>query len=592
MKKKSGFLGLFLICFLLVNSTYAKVGNTVIIGSNTIIGSSNPTNEWVKLTSTITAPTGTTRMRVLLSNDATCGSLGIFDDIYVTFSTVFDPRAGFPTPSVTGNSSVCQGTTTSLTGSTTTGAATWVSSNTDVATVSATGVVTGVSAGTATITYTVTEGNCTASATKAMTVNAQPSAPVTTFNNQFHGCKSVVPKAHTANSDPIFEWRDASGNILPSTMIDGGINSILSNPVTTSQTVYVFEQSANGCYSPATAVELIVYPLPAKNFTIEGTTFSCGTPITLTVNPPNTTANQAVEYWSNGSADGAFYGSGNSIVFSPTPPATSLSQSVFAFLRETHILPVNPITNQPDILKCYSENENISINIKPLPATPSVTNVTYCQNAIAAQLTAGTAGADLRWYTQATGSFPMCSQPPPPVDCPAPTPSTTEAGTTSYFVTQIVDGCESSPRAELTVIVNEPEPNPITCPENITVTAACDATTAVATWTAPTATASCGTEIPSLSSNYNSGDEFSVGTTVTYTATLGTDNRGYTATLGNETATCSFTVTVNAASVATPVLTACPENIIVLACGEQAVNMDCPNCNGVGYRNPLKNYWG
>ncbi|MDZ7880989.1 MAG: HYR domain-containing protein [Saprospiraceae bacterium] len=49
--------------------------------------------------------------------------------------------------------------------------------------------------------------------------------------------------------------------------------------------------------------------------------------------------------------------------------------------------------------------------------------------------------------------------------------------------------------------------------------------------------------------NYSSGAEFSVGTTEVI----------YTATLGTETKTCSFTVTVNAASVATPVLSACPE---------------------------------
>ncbi|MDZ7880994.1 MAG: HYR domain-containing protein [Saprospiraceae bacterium] len=65
-------------------------------------------------------------------------------------------------------------------------------------------------------------------------------------------------------------------------------------------------------------------------------------------------------------------------------------------------------------------------------------------------------------------------------------------------------------------------------------------------------------QTPSLSSNYSSGAEFSVGTTEVI----------YTAALGTETKTCSFTVTVNAASVATPILTACPENIIVTAaCG-------------------------
>ncbi|MDZ7880992.1 MAG: HYR domain-containing protein [Saprospiraceae bacterium] len=132
-------------------------------------------------------------------------------------------------------------------------------------------------------------------------------------------------------------------------------------------------------------------------------------------------------------------------------------------------------------------------------------------------------------------------------------------GTTEVIYTATL-GTETA-TCSFTVTVNAASvatPVLTACPANITVTAACGAMKAPATWTAPTATASCGTETPSLSSNYSSGAEFSVGTTtVTYTATLGT-----------ETKTCSFTVTVNAASIATPVLSACPANIIVTAaCG-------------------------
>ncbi|MDR3262603.1 MAG: Ig-like domain-containing protein, partial [Tannerella sp.] len=55
--------------------------------------------------------------------------------------------------SVKGASSVCNGCTTTLTG--TPAGGTWVSSNNAVATVSASGVVTGIAGGTVTITYTV-----------------------------------------------------------------------------------------------------------------------------------------------------------------------------------------------------------------------------------------------------------------------------------------------------------------------------------------------------------------------------------------------------------------------------------------------------
>jgi gliding motility-associated-like protein len=89
------------------------------------------------------------------------------------------------------------------------------------------------------------------------------------------------------------------------------------------------------------------------------------------------------------------------------------------------------------------------------------------------------------------------------------------------------------------------------CPTNITVNAggSCDA---IATWTAPTFTDNCtgGT----LTSTKSPGASFSKGNTVvTYTATDASGN----------TATCSFTVTVN--DKASPVITGCPSDIIMNA---------------------------
>ena len=71
------------------------------------------------------------------------------------------------------------------------------------------------------------------------------------------------------------------------------------------------------------------------------------------------------------------------------------------------------------------------------------------------------------------------------------------------------------------------------CPSNINLTTA--NTTAVATWITPTATDNC-TINPSISSNYTSGQSFILGnTTVIYTAKDSSNN----------TATCSFTVSVS-----------------------------------------------
>lgn len=92
---------------------------------------------------------------------------------------------------------------------------------------------------------------------------------------------------------------------------------------------------------------------------------------------------------------------------------------------------------------------NSNIDWGTCPSVPTVTSpITFTQNDIATALTA--TGTALKWYTQETGGTALAS---------APTPSTLSIGTTSYYVSQTVDGCESE-RAKIDVNViafqNEP----------------------------------------------------------------------------------------------------------------------------------------
>lgn len=80
------------------------------------------------------------------------------------------PTAG----TITGTATVCTGSTTTLSNSTTGGV--WSSGGTGVATVGSTGTVSGVSAGTAMISYMVTNSCGSAVATQVVTVSATPSA--------------------------------------------------------------------------------------------------------------------------------------------------------------------------------------------------------------------------------------------------------------------------------------------------------------------------------------------------------------------------------------------------------------------------------
>ncbi|MBP8157479.1 MAG: lamin tail domain-containing protein, partial [Flavobacterium sp.] len=99
---------------------------------------------------------------------------------------------------------------------------------------------------------------------------------------------------------------------------------------------------------------------------------------------------------------------------------------------------------------CTSTPIPLVVNPLPVVTAPNVVPVTYCQNSAAVPLTAtAVVGGTLNWYgTNATGGTASAT---------APTPVTTTLGTTTYYVSQTVSGCES-PRAAITVTVSNQTP--------------------------------------------------------------------------------------------------------------------------------------
>jgi subtilisin-like proprotein convertase family protein len=99
---------------------------------------------------------------------------------------------------------------------------------------------------------------------------------------------------------------------------------------------------------------------------------------------------------------------------------------------------------------CGSATSNtITLGVTSLPAAPSVTSpVTYCTGATTIALVA--TGTSLKWYTVSTGGTASST---------APTPSASSSGTTPYYVSQTVNGCEG-PRAQINVVVNQTPATP------------------------------------------------------------------------------------------------------------------------------------
>ncbi|MFN5887099.1 MAG: Ig-like domain-containing protein, partial [Flavobacteriales bacterium] len=119
-----------------------------------------------------------------------------------------------PNPTISGNSSLCSGATTLLSGSGTAAANNaWVSGTPANATVSNAGLVTGVNTGNTTITYTNSNG-CTA--TQVITINANPTANAGLDQNLCAGGNVTLTGNATAGAAPYtYAWDNGIQNNVP-----------------------------------------------------------------------------------------------------------------------------------------------------------------------------------------------------------------------------------------------------------------------------------------------------------------------------------------------------------------------------------------
>jgi gliding motility-associated-like protein len=161
-----------------------------------------------------------------------------------------------------------------------------------------------------------------------------------------------------------------------------------------------------------------------QQFSLSATTVCPGAQITATANVQYGVPPYNVN-WSLSSSGSPSIGNGLSI-------STSLSNvganTLYCFITDA----------------CGSTvNTSRTVTVTNPPTGPNVTTpVNYCIGANSIALTSP--GSGLKWYTVATGGTPLTS---------APIPSTSSAGTTSYWVTQTVSGCESQ-RSQIDVIVH------------------------------------------------------------------------------------------------------------------------------------------
>jgi len=218
--------------------------------------------------------------------------------------------------------------------------------------------------------------------------------------------------------------------------------------------------------------------------------------------------------------------------FSSTAGPLSISNPTDALQTGTYTVTIT------DVLSCVATPVTTVATVYEPPV------ITFCPGNVTQNNDAGLCTA-VTTYSVATAS----GVPTPVIYYSHPSGSAFPVGTTTVTVSA-VNYCDSV-TCTFDVIISDNElPVISNCPANISLNIDAGLCTAVATWTAPTATDNCA--IQTFTSSHNGGDAFPVGTTtVTYTAT---DIHG-------NVQTCSFTVTVTDNEL--PVISNCPTNISV-----------------------------
>lgn len=196
-------------------------------------------------------------------------------------------------------------------------------------------------------------------------------------------------------------------------------------------------EANNGCFTTTyTLNQIIVRKKPTANFTFSPSPACANSPVCFT--------NQTINGYSGNSCNTVTsfnwdFGDGTTST-AQTPPC------------HTYASPGNyTVTLSAANAACGSDAITKTVTVvAPSPPPVVVTPVVYCQGKTAAQLTA--TGTNLLWYTSATGGVGSPN---------APTPSTSTAGSTTYYVSQTLpNSCESA-RVPLVVTVNASPAAPV-----------------------------------------------------------------------------------------------------------------------------------
>ena len=318
-----------------------------------------------------------------------------------------------------------------------------------------------------------TAGGCTSNRTGVTTiVNVTPSAPTAAATQSF--CTSATISDLQVSGTSI-QWNDAA---------TGG-NLLTSSTAVTSGTTYYASSNNNGCASPRTAVTVTVYSatgsptgnanqtfcnsatvanltatgtaiqwydaatggnlLTSTTVLVSGTTYyatqtlnGCESPtrlaVAVTINVTATPTGNATQTFCNAGTINNLVATGTAAIrwFAAATGGTQLGGNT-ALVDGTTYYASQTIGTCASAVRLA-----VTVVITVTPAPTGSTTQTYCSGATVADLQA--TGSTINWFAGATGGTALAT-------------TTTLVNNTTYYATQTVNGCRSTPRLPVTVTV-------------------------------------------------------------------------------------------------------------------------------------------
>jgi hypothetical protein len=268
-------------------------------------------------------------------------------------------------------------------------------------------------------------GNSNTTVTSSFNDNIVPATPIVSASTVTTFCEGGTVSL-TSNATSGNQWfKDGQ-------IISGSVGTQYVASASGSYTV--ISTNSNGCTSPVSSVVVVTVnpkpsaPVTAASAVCEGVAVNA---LTATASTGNSLR------WYGTSATGG-------TVSSSAPIPSTSAAGVTNFY-------VSQITAQG----CESERSALAYTVHPKPSAPVTAASAVCEGGVVSALTAtASTGNSLRWYgTSATVGTASTT---------APTPSSSSAGVTNFYVTQITaQGCESE-RSVLAYTVHPKPSAPVT----------------------------------------------------------------------------------------------------------------------------------